>query len=191
MRWTLFALFAILVAARATANKIVINGVCTNCVTNRPVIGPETQGYEYEQQGAPGYPQTAPQPGYATNYNNVANRPQQGFGIQAQNGPQPGYAPNNNNAPNRPQQGFGIQPQTAPQQGFATSNNNANWGSSGNSQVNLANGGPQTAPSNVGNNFPKRTVNQLKESNINVFSGRLPDGTYVHNGPCTNCRIVN
>ncbi|KAL7737326.1 hypothetical protein ACLKA6_012941 [Drosophila palustris] len=182
MRWTLFAIFVILVAARATANKIVINGVCTNCVTNRPVIGPETQGYEYEQQGAPGYPQTAPQPGYATNYNNAPNRSQQGFGIQPQNGPQPGYATNYNNVANRPQQGFGIQPQTAPQQGLGTSYNN---------QVNLANGGPQTAPSNVGNNFPKQTVNRLKESNNNVFSGHLPDGTYVHNGPCTNCRIVN
>ncbi|KAL7737296.1 hypothetical protein ACLKA6_012917 [Drosophila palustris] len=81
MSWTLFALFTTLVAAGVTAGKIVVNGVCENCVTNRPIIGPDSQGYDYEQ-------------GYGKTSNNVPNGPQPGFSNYYNNAPSSfGYSP--------------------------------------------------------------------------------------------------
>lgn len=61
---------------------------------------------------------------------------------------------------------------------------------------------PNAAPTDAIVNYaigsqspPGQTVNQFYDTKAYVipegFSGYLPDGTYVHNAPCTNCRIGN
>ncbi|XP_034478650.1 GATA zinc finger domain-containing protein 14-like isoform X2 [Drosophila innubila] len=171
------------------------------------------------QQGHVNYEQSQPQPVYGNNYNDPQNRLRPGYNNNyntAATGQT--YNPNNwrSSGQNNYGKTYHTNPHFGVQRGYSNNNLNTQGNSYRNAaQPNYGNTYTNSAfaPTNA---FPETTINGARKrvaevpNNLNsaatgqtdnqaadtkpysvpqVFSGYLPDGTYLHNGVCTNCRI--
>lgn len=155
--------------------KIVLNGECVDCVTDRPIIGP-TKKYKKPSEWSP----------FDDSHANVPNGDRSGYGNTHTNNPS-NWSPFDDSHANVPSQSKKL-PKTA----SSSFGNLPRFGgifSFTKERVKRANG--NISPNPVKKSPETAKAPPTSQVSNKVFSGRLPDGTYVHNGLCNNCQIKN